>query len=118
MKIISVEVFCGRRIAEDQVESFQDQKLQRGLRFSIQKKDQVAPKGLICCSVSGYCLNDAVCSGTMSIRLSCGSNKILFVQYQLSVMLTTSRIRRFAVAYQNTDYGIMIGIFGVIGDTL
>jgi hypothetical protein len=69
VKIVGVEVLSRRWIAEQKVQSFEDQQLEGRLRFSIEKKNQVAPEGLVCRPVRGKGFNYAIGYACTTIRL-------------------------------------------------
>ena len=47
MQVVGVEVFVRSGAGEEEVEQFQNQKLKRGLAFTVQEQDYVLPERLV-----------------------------------------------------------------------
>ena len=53
MKVVSVEILVGRWRGEEEVEKFEDEELEGGLAFPIQKEDDVFAECFIWGSLDG-----------------------------------------------------------------
>ena len=95
VKIVCVEVFGRRGVAEEKVKHFENKKLEGCLRLPVQKKNQITSKGLVSHAVGGYSFDDTVCYASPSVAVTCGRcHQILLIQNQLSnSQFRTSKFR-------------------------
>ena len=60
MKVVSVEILVGRWRGEEEVEKFENEQLEGGLAFSIQKENDVFAECFISGSLSGKDFHDLI----------------------------------------------------------
>lgn len=88
MEVVGVEVFVSRRSREEEIEKFENQELEGGFTFAVEKEDDVLAEGFVGRAMCGEDLDHFVCErcywgGRLGGRGIVGRHHVLFVQNEL-----------------------------------
>lgn len=124
MQIVGVEILVRWRAGEEQVEQFENQELERRLAFTVQKKDDVLAKALVCGTICSENLDDPVCrrrAGRLPLighRAVCRHHVLLVQDQLLHISTSVSAACLGEDPDQNSYDRIMVGIGHVIREAL